>query len=394
LGAIRATDPEPGRNRAVGRPIEGQHLQADHPRRGGEALRVSEETYRDLYDNAPDMFCSVEAASGRIVQCNRALTEKTGYSRTEIIGRHIFEMYHPDCLEAVKRARESFQRTGEGRDLEFQLKCKDGSRIDVSLNVSAVRDEKGRILHSRSVWRDITRRKRVEEELRSSEAALRESQQELHRLAGRLLEAQEDERRRLARELHDDVTQRLAMLAVEAGRVERQLEPSAGAALDSLRQMKNRLVELSTDVHDLSRRLHPSILDDLGLATAIEWECASLGRRAGLEIVYRNRDVPADLPEEIGLCIYRIAQEGLRNIEKHANAAEARVVLEGDGEDVVLLVEDAGVGFDPERIRGAGGLGLASMGERARLVRARLQIRSKPGRGTRIEVRVSANGRR
>ncbi len=349
--------------------------------------------YRDLYDNAPDMFCSVDAASGRVVQCNRALTEKTGYTKAEIIGRHIFDLYHPDCLEAVKKARQSFQRTGDERDLEFLLRCKDGSRIDVSLNVSAVRDEHGKILHSRSVWRDITRRKGAEQKLRASEAALRKSQQELHRLAGKLLEAQEEERRRLARELHDDLTQRLAMLALEAGRVERQLEPFPEPALEALRSIKNRLVELSTNVHDISRQLHPSILEDLGLATAIESECASWQRRTGLAVEFEKKDVPQNLSDEVGLCIYRIAQEGLRNVEKHAHTREARVCLAGVEDDVVLLVEDAGVGFDPERIREKPGLGLASMGERARLIHGTLCIRSRPGHGTRIEFRAPADGR-
>ena len=90
-------------------------MQVDGQRSAGERLRASKEMYRDLYDNAPDMFCSVDAASGRVVQCNRALTEKTGYTKAEIIGRHIFDLYHPDCLEAVKRARKSFQKTGDER---------------------------------------------------------------------------------------------------------------------------------------------------------------------------------------------------------------------------------------------------------------------------------------
>ncbi len=369
-------------------------MEVDGPRLAREGQRASDEMYRDLYDNAPDMFCSVDTASGRIVQCNRALTEKTGYTKAEIIGRHIFDLYHPDCLEAVKQARQSFQRTGDERDLEFQLQCRDGTRIDVSLNVSAVRDAQGKILRSRSVWRDITRRKRAEEQLRASEAALRKSQQELHRLAGKLLQAQEDERRRLARELHDDLTQHLAMLALEAGRVERQLEATPRSALQALRSMKAQLVELSTNVHDISRQLHPSILEDLGLATAIESECASWRRRTGLSIEFEKKDVPANLSDEVGLCVYRIAQEGLRNIEKHAHTREACVSLAGVAADVVLLVSDTGVGFDPERIGEQPGLGLASMRERARLIHGTLCIRSRPGQGTRIEVRAPANGRR
>ena len=355
-------------------------------KQGERALRM----YRDLYDNAPDMFCSVDTASGRILQCNRALTEKTGFSKEEILGRHIFDLYHPDCLDDVKKARESFKRTGDERDLEFQLRRKDGGRIDVSLNVSAVRDETGQIRHSRSVWRDITRRKRAEAELRTSGAALRESEQKLQRLAGELLSSQEDERRRLARELHDDLTQQLASLALEAGRVARQLAPVSGPALEALHLMRDRLSKLSTDVHDISRQLHPAILDDLGLATAIESECASWQRRTGLTVHFAERNVPPDLPGRVGLCIYRIAQEGLRNVEKHARTGRACMLLEGVGDEVVLVVEDAGVGFDPDRLRKKAGLGLASMRERARLIGGSLSVRSRPGQGTRIEVRAPA----
>jgi PAS domain S-box-containing protein len=129
------------------------------------ALRASEARYQDLYENAPDMFVSVDAESARILQCNQTLSTALGYSKEEIIGRPIFDMYHPDCMEEVKSAFGSFVETGFVDNAQLQLRRKDGSRIDVSLNVSAVRDETGKIIHSRSVWRDITERKEIEDEI-------------------------------------------------------------------------------------------------------------------------------------------------------------------------------------------------------------------------------------
>ncbi len=129
-----------------------------------EALKVSQAKYQDLYDNAPDMYASVDTM-GEIVECNQTLATATGYTKKEIIGHPIFDMYHPDYMEDAKKTFESFVGTGEVHDAELQLKRQDGSRIEVSLNVSAVRDEQGKILHSRSIWRDITKRKQAEKEI-------------------------------------------------------------------------------------------------------------------------------------------------------------------------------------------------------------------------------------
>jgi len=126
---------------------------------------LPEAAYRDFYENAPDMFVCVEAETARILDCNRATAEVTGYTKDEIIGRPVFEMYHPDCMEDMRRAFERFATTGEVRDAELQLRAKNGSRIDVSVNVSAVRDQAGNVIYSRSVWRDISRRKQAEREM-------------------------------------------------------------------------------------------------------------------------------------------------------------------------------------------------------------------------------------
>ena len=236
-------------------------------------------------------------------------------------------------------------------------------------------------------------RNRMEQALCEREAALRESQMELRELAGKLLTAQEVERRRLAREMHDDLTQRLAVLAIGAGRLEGQFESSDREVHGKLRQMKEQLVKLAADVHAISRQLHPSILDDLGLVDAMEAECATFSVREGIVVTYTPKNVPVSVPKDVALCLYRIAQEGLRNLAKHAQAPEASVSLEGKDDVLILTIEDTGIGFDPAQIRGKGGLGLASMEERARLIQADFCIDSQPGKGTVIEVRAPLRGR-
>ncbi|MCZ6676972.1 MAG: PAS domain S-box protein, partial [Candidatus Poribacteria bacterium] len=139
-----------------------------------EQLEKSEMAYYDLYYNAPDMFVSVDAATEKIMQCNKAVVTALGYAEEEIIGRHISQMYHPDSEEDRKKVFQSFVKTGEVRDAQLQLRRKDGGKIDVSLNVSSVRDEQGNVLYSRSVWRDITKRKQAEQALRESEGRFRQ----------------------------------------------------------------------------------------------------------------------------------------------------------------------------------------------------------------------------
>ncbi len=241
------------------------------------------------------------------------------------------------------------------------------------------------------IFANALARKRTDQELHAREESLRKTQDELRSLAGRLLKAQEDERRRIAREMHDDWTQRLAVLAIDAAKIETQLDASSNAHRQ-LQEMRGELVRLSEDVHALSRQLHPSILDDLGLVDALRSECASVARRERVAVAYRSDDVTGSLPKDVALCVYRVAQEALRNVVKHARTAEARVSLVRSGRDLVLTVEDRGVGFDLAEVRSRQGLGLSSMGERVRLVRGELTIDSEPGQGTTVTVRVAAAG--
>ncbi len=196
-------------------------------------------------------------------------------------------------------------------------------------------------------------------------------------MSGRLLTAHEDERRRLARELHDDLTQRLARLAVEAGRLERTAGADAAA-------MRKDLAHLSEDVHAMSYRLHPSVLDDLGLVEALRAECDRVEHSGDVRVEVEAHGVPKAVPSETSLCLFRIAQEALSNATRHGRASAVTVLLTLRDHGLQLAVADNGSGFDPAQSRERASLGLASMRERVRLLRGALDIESTPGRGTTV----------
>jgi signal transduction histidine kinase len=209
-------------------------------------------------------------------------------------------------------------------------------------------------------------------------------------LLRRLVHAQEEEHRRIARELHDDLTQRLAILAIDTGTLE--LLPSLPAEVQQrLRDMREQLVSLSESVHTLSRQLHPSILDDLGLVDALRSECLGIQQRDGIQVKYRADNVPTNLSRGVALCVYRVAQEALRNAARHARSPRVSVRLLTRDRALVLRVRDRGIGFDVAA-RGRTGVGLESMRERARLIHARLTVRSRPGEGTQVTMRVPLDG--
>lgn len=212
------------------------------------------------------------------------------------------------------------------------------------------------------------------------------AEEQAQALTGRLITTQEEERARLARELHDDVTQRLASLAIETGRGERQTQDMSARSV--LRAVQDKIARLSEDVHVLSYQLHPSVLHDLGLAEAISAECERQGRLSGISIEMDARDIPEKLPRETALGLFRVAQESLRNITRHARATQADIALETVGGGVQLTIRDDGIGFDPARSRSNPTLGLESMRQRISLLGGRLEIKSYLGKGTVISAWV------
>ncbi len=240
-----------------------------------------------------------------------------------------------------------------------------------------------------SLMQEISGHIQTEGFLRTSEQALATSRQELRDLAARLLTVQEEERRRISRDLHDDINQRLAMLVVQAESLEATLPASAVGCSKELRSIQDRLTELSDDVRHLAYQFHPSILDDLGLPVALQRLIDECAVRSNLAISLELIAPPKGIPQTVSTCLYRIAQECLANIMKHAHATQARVSLASTVDGITLTVQDDGVGFDTQQaVDNPRGLGLVSMAERVRLVHGTVTIDSTPQQGTRLSIHV------
>jgi len=303
------------------------------------------------------------------------------------------EHIHPDDQSRVLEVSRKVLEEGTDRFAVEYRYMHPENRIFWFNHLSHVlqRDAAGQAIHVIGTLQDITERKNMEKKLQESEEILRNNQKDLQRLTGRLISAKEEELRRLSRELHDDLTQRLAVLAIEAGKLELQMiehEQRPPESLQIISEIKEQLIKVSEDVHRISRQLHPTILDDLGLVRAIESECTLLRQRENLEILFLNENVPDKLPDDVPLCLYRIVQEGLNNCICHSGANRCEITLKGSDETIFLDVKDDGVGFDPLEVRDKPGLGLSSMRERVQLVGGQFKVDTEPGRGTSIHVSI------
>jgi signal transduction histidine kinase len=224
--------------------------------------------------------------------------------------------------------------------------------------------------------------------LASAKKESNESRRELQALTGKLFVAQEAERRRIARELHDDFGQTLALLSVEIDLLRRgplRPHPQAESHIDA---MSAQVKQLSSSIHDLSHQLHPLKLEQLGLVAALSSLCKELGSLHGLRVAFVEEDVPGSIPHAAAVCVYRIVQEALRNVVKHSGARHAVVELRGANGELCLRIQDDGRGFDPNSVASQSGLGLVSMRERLRAVQGEIVLAAQPGQGTQIEVRI------
>ena len=359
--------------------VRGRRAQNDRKRSELE-LGESETRFLLMADAAPVLIW-VSGPDKGCTYFNRPWLEFTGRPLERELGNGWAESVHPDdlprCLEVYTThfdARQPFE-------MDYRLRRHDGEyRWVLDRGIPRFTPD-GMFAGYIGACIDVTDRKRSAEQLRVSVAKQRD-------LASRLLRAQEVERGRLARELHDDLTQRLAVMAIEISKLQEHLD-LPGPVATALRTTGEQLVKLSENVHGLSRQLHPSILDDLGLADALRSECVHFQEREGIAVSCQTDNVPADLPKDTALCLYRIAQEALRNVAHHAGTSRAEVSLIGNDAEVLLTISDMGKGFEAEGARSRPGLGVVSMEERARLIGAEFSIESHQGKGTTITVIVS-----
>jgi len=275
--------------------------QIDERRQAEEALREAELRYRTVanftYDweywaNPDGTFNYISASCKRI----------TGHRPEEFTDnpKLLDQIILPEDSNIWSNHRQEAIEKPKSKEVQFRIRRKDGEICWIEHACQKILDDRGKFLGFRGSNRDITERKHAEEALRAREEDLRKSHEEYRLLAGKLLTVQEAERRRLARELHDDLTQRLAVLAIEAGKIEHQLQDSATHVPESLRHMKEEMVKLSGDVHAISRQLHPSILEDLGLVDAISSECTGFTEREGIVVDFAPTDIPPGCPGNKG----------------------------------------------------------------------------------------------
>jgi signal transduction histidine kinase len=219
-------------------------------------------------------------------------------------------------------------------------------------------------------------------------AEARRAHGSLRRISGRLIEAHEEERSRIARELHDDLSQRMALLQVSVQQFEQGATELSSTARQKLHNVAEIAADVSSNLHDLSHRLHPSKLDVLGLVPSLTGFCREFSESHQLPVYFAHDHIQSQIPKDVALCMFRIVQEAVRNAAKHSGASEVNVELSGFGDRLELRVSDSGVGFDPQSEKGRRGLGLLSMSERLRLIGGDLIVESEPSHGTRIRVRV------
>ena len=223
--------------------------------------------------------------------------------------------------------------------------------------------------------------------LESTGAALRHSQTQLRTLTTGLLRAQEEERLRISRELHDDISQKLTALTVEAETLARKTRHAGGVTQPELRALRDRLAAVSEDVRRTAQQLRPSALEHLGLAPALKSYCADVARKEGIRVRLLARNMPRTVPPEVALNLYRVVQEALSNIAKHSGARSALVSLSAREHSLHLVIKDTGRGFDPALVRSRG-LGLINMDERVRSLGGGFSLQARPGEGVHIDVRV------
>ena len=240
----------------------------------------------------------------------------------------------------------------------------------------------------RALEAEIVERKQAEKALRTSQDSLRHSNAQIQGLAGRLITAQEAERTRIARELHDDISQQLAALSIACSGLKRRLPSEAAEAQQEVARLQQQTIALSEAIRHLSHKLHPGVLQHAGLVAALQGHCAEFGSQHGIDVTFSADAGLEEIPADVALCLYRVAQEALHNIAQHAGARRAEVALTRSDDLLELRIADDGQGFDLAAARRRGGLGLISLDERVRLVQGRVRIVTEPRRGTELQVQV------
>lgn len=340
-----------------------------------EELRKREEYYRILYQQSPLPYQSLDE-EGRFNDVNAVWLESLGYERDEVIGRWFGEFLAVDDQRRFKTRFKRFLQTGEIHDVEFKMQCKDGKIIYISFDGRVGKDEQGAFDQAYCVWRDVT-------QIRDAQNALVESEEKLRALANYLQTAIETDRAYLAREIHDEFGQLMTGLKMDLAWCIRN-----HASIEKLQSRFESMNNLLDDAIQISRRLtselRPGLLDDLGLIPAIEWYTGEFMHRSDIKCHYQLPESEPALESALKITVYRIFQEALTNIARHACATEARISLGFENSVVKLVVQDNGRGITSTDLDNNQSLGLLGLKERARQKGGYVEVTGRPGRGTKV----------
>lgn len=343
-----------------------------------QAKKESDSTAHALFEAAAQAIFLVDR-QGHIAMANPATASMFGYPPDELIGQSI-ELLIPDNLRHAhvdhrSRYFQNPQSRAMGLGLDLRARRKDGSEFAAEISLNSVESSRGTL--AVAFVSDISKRK-------ADEQAIREQGEDLRGLAARLMTAQDDERRRIARDLHDDLSQKLAFLAMDLGKL--ATKPAASELTTEIRPLQLRAADAAETVRRISHQLHPSVLDDIGIEAALEQYAEEFEQRTGISTSFSSHNMPDSLPMEIAASIYHIAQECLRNVAKHSRTETVTVDLEYRNGLVRLTIRDEGIGLTTGQTDR--GIGIVAMRERAHLVKGKLSIHSHAGTGTEVSVEV------
>ena len=341
-------------------------------KRTGEALRKSEEKFSRAFHQSPLSLTLTRVRDHRYLDVNQTFERLTGWRREEVIGRTPLDIglyANPaERIEFVNRLKNE----GVVRDVEIRYRRRDGAeKIGLgSLELIEIENEPCML----AVLADITERKDAEKALSG--------------MSRKLIEAQEQERASIARELHDDICQRLALLAIELEQIEQNPPGSDSQLQAQVKALRVRTMDVSVRIQALSHELHSSKLEYLGLVAAMRSWCKEFADLQKMEIQFKSHDVATSPPPDVSLCLFRVLQEGLHNAAKHSGVKNVEVQLGEKLSEIFLTIRDLGRGFEMHKVILERGLGLTSMQERVRIVNGTISIETKPMGGTTIHVRI------
>ena len=342
-------------------------------KRAEETLRESEEKFRSVFQDA-GVGMVIVSPEGRYLAANATFCNYLGYTEKELLGKTVQSVTFAEDWPAFSQKLGVALAEGGLQRLEKRCLHKSGHIVCTESTASVIRNRDGDPQYFVGGVLDVTKRKEAEEALST--------------LNRRLIEAQEQERTRIARDLHDDINQRIAMLAIELDGGKQDPRISAPEVRSLLNGLSERLSELGMEIQAMAHRLHSSKLEYLGIVVAMKALCAEFAEHQKVKVDFKHNDVPKALPQDISLCLFRVLQEAMSNAVKHSGERHFEVVLACTLDQLHLTVADHGAGFDAQAVLSRGGLGLTSMRERARLVNGTFAVDSKPMGGTTVHVWV------